>query len=102
MESVEEDAAILWADHQMESPLEIINQTPKQKSAVGDEPHVEDPRLQDNGAFDLEPKLGKNPEHVSLAEPKEDFESCSEANLDINAVDAEVLGLKERSQQNGI
>ena len=35
-----------------------------------------------------EPKLDENPEHERGAEPNEDFESCTEANLDVNTGEA--------------
>ena len=90
--SAEEAATIPMIDHHVESTPEIILQTPNQNSVIADEQHKEELRLQEKESLYREPKLEENPKYERGAEPKEDFEPCTKANFDVDAVNSEVPG----------
>ncbi|KAL8706816.1 MAG: hypothetical protein Q9201_000187 [Fulgogasparrea decipioides] len=90
--SVEEAATIPLVDHHVELTPETNIQTPNQKSVTADEQHGEELRLQEKESLCQEPELDENPEYERGAEPNEDFEPSTEANLDVDTVDSEVPG----------
>ncbi|KAI9710169.1 MAG: hypothetical protein M1812_007500 [Candelaria pacifica] len=93
--SIDEAATIPLVDHDVGSPPEIITQTPKQKSVIADEQHGEELRLQEKQSLCREPKLDENPEYEKGAEPSEDLALCTEANLNVDAVNSGVSGPEE-------
>ena len=90
--SVEKAATIPLVDHHMELKPEIIIQTPNQKSVVVDEQHEEELRLQEKESLYQEPKIDESPKYERGAEPNEDFEPCTKANLIVDVVNSEVPG----------
>ncbi|MCJ1320599.1 hypothetical protein MMC15_005939 [Xylographa vitiligo] len=88
--SLAETVTVPLGDHQAESSLEIIIETPSQKSAAADEHYGTNgkTKIQGRSSFLQKSKLKRNAKHEKGVEPK----SHTEAKLDGGAVNAEVSG----------